>query len=696
MEPPRQASAEASLRLPAATIFLSAFLLFQVQPMVGKLVLPWFGGSAGVWTTCLLFFQTLLLAGYLYAHMVMRHLTHRHQVRLHGALLLVACLSLPLRLHPWFRPTGGAEPLGRLLGLLMLTVGLPYLVLSTTGPLVQAWVARRGQVPYRLFALSNLASMLALLSYPICVEPFLPLKTQSWGWSVGFVAFAALVFSLARRHASEGPALSLPHAEAAPSSPPVQTWLWVAFAALPSILLMAVTTHLSTNVAPIPFLWVLPLGLYLLSFILCFDGTRWYRRGLFLGMLPLLLTLMSMSLSPDFRYADYRFEALSAAAGWLGSVRGQVALFSLGLFVACMVAHGELARRRPHPRFLTGFYLRLSLGGALGGIFVAWAAPHLFTTYLELPLGLAAAAALAGLALAWDPGPRSRWKVVSAGALGLLTAGLGVHALRLDRDADRITVARGRNFYGTLAVFDNPERTWRTLAHGTITHGGQFLDPAKADRPSTYYGPDSGVGLAIASLGEGPRKLGVVGLGAGSLAAYGRAGDRLRFYEINAMVEPFARKHFTYLGHGRAAADIVLGDARLSLEAEAPQGYDLLAIDAFSSDAIPVHLLTREAFALYFRHLNPGGILAVHVSNRYLALQPVVRAAVDAFGWQARVVDTESDQDEGTYGSTWVLVTRDGSFFDRPAFQDNEDVKPLPAASLVWRDDFSNLFRALK
>lgn len=695
MDTPSEAPTEASLRLPAATIFLSAFLLFQVQPVVGKLVLPWFGGSAGVWTTCLLFFQMLLLLGYLYAHLVMRHLSHRGQVRLHGGLLLAALLTLPLRLHPLFQPSGGAEPLGRLLGLLVLTVGLPYLLLSTTGPLVQAWVARRGQVPYRLFALSNLASMLALLSYPLFVEPYLPLKAQSWLWSAGFVAFAGLVFTLARRNAHAQPIEQAPQEPAAaPSSG--QKGLWIVFAAVPSMLLMAVTTHLSTNVAPIPFLWVLPLSLYLLSFILCFDGTRWYRRGLFLGLLPILLTVMSLSLSPDFRFADYRFEVLSTAAGWLGSVRGQVLLFNAGLFVACMVAHGELARRRPHPQFLTGFYLRLSFGGALGGIFVAWLAPRLFTTYLELPLGLAAAAAVAGLSLAWDLGPSYRWRSVAAGVLGLLAVGLGIHALRLDRDVDRITVARGRNFYGTLSVFDNPERTWRTLAHGTISHGGQFLNPAKASRPSTYYSLDSGVGLAIASLKEQPRKLGVVGLGAGSLAAYGRPGDRIRFYEINPLVEPFARRYFSYLGGSRATTEVVLGDARLSLEAEAPQGYDLLAIDAFSSDSIPVHLLTREAFALYFRHLGPGGVLAVHVSNRYLALQPVVRASVDAFGQTARVVDTESDDDEGSYGSTWVLVTQDGAFFDRPAFRDNKEVKHLPAAALVWRDDFSNLFRVLK
>ena len=695
MDTSSEGGAEGSLRLPAATIFLSAFLLFQVQPVVGKLVLPWFGGSAGVWTTCLLFFQSLLLLGYLYSHLVVRHLSHRGQVRLHGGLLLAALLTLPLRLHALFQPSGGGEPLGRLLGLLTLTVGLPYLVLSTTGPLVQAWVARQGRVPYRLFALSNLASMLALVSYPLLVEPFLPLKAQSWLWSAGFIAFSGLVLTLARRNAHEvrSPALEEPASGAPMLS---QKLLWIAFSAVPSMLLMAVTTHLSTNVAPIPFLWVLPLGLYLLSFILCFEGTRWYQRGPYLGLLPVFLVLMSMSLRPDFRWLDYRFETLSQIAHWLGSVRGQVLLFNAGLFLACMVAHGELARRRPHPRFLTGFYLRLSLGGALGGIFVAFLAPRLFTTYLELPLGLAAAGAVAALSVGWDIGPRQRGDRQLAAGLGALALALGIHAFRLDRDADKVTLARGRNFYGTLAVFDNPDHTWRSLAHGTITHGGQFLDPVKSQRPATYYSLDSGVGLVLASLKETPRKLGLVGLGAGSLAAYGRPGDRVRFYEINPLVEPFARKYFTYLGQGKAATEVVLGDARLTLEAEPPQGYDLLAIDAFSGDAIPVHLLTREAFALYFRHLAPGGILAVHVSNRYLDLKPVVRASVDAFGRRARIVDTESDQEEGTFGSTWVLVSEDDSFFTLPAFLDSEDVKPLPAKALVWRDDFSNLFRVLK
>jgi SAM-dependent methyltransferase len=527
------------------------------------------------------------------------------------------------------------------------------------------------------------------------LEPFVPLKAQSWLWSAGFAAFAALVFTMARRNAQEQPLVEItPEPEAVP--PARLKALWIIFAAVPSMLLMAVTTHLSTNVAPIPFLWVLPLAVYLLSFILCFDGTRWYRRGLFLCLLPALLAIMMLSLKPSFRWADYHSKVLNAAAVWLGSIRGQVLLFNVGLFAACMMAHGELALRRPHPQFLTGFYLRISLGGALGGCFVALLAPRLFTTYLELPLGLVAAAALAGIALAWDSAPQPRWRPWAAGALGLLAAGLGLYALGLNQDASRITVTRGRNFYGILAVYDNPDGTWRTLAHGTITHGGQFLDPAKANNPATYYSRDSGVGLAIASLPESPRKLGVVGLGSGSIAAYGRPGDRIRFYEINPLVEPFARRYFTFLGRGRAASEVVLGDARLSLEAEPGQGYDLLAIDAFSGDAIPVHLLTREAFALYFRHLAPGGVLAVHVSNKYLELKPVVRAAVDAFGQTARVVDTETDEEAGSYGSTWVLITRDPAFFGRPAFKDNNDVKPLAGTSLLWRDDFSNLFRVLK
>ncbi len=676
-----EAPSEAPLRLSALTIFLSAFLLFEVQPLVGKLVLPWFGGSAGVWTTCLLLFQLLLLGGYLYAHTLVRHCTHRQQVGIHGSLLLLALACLPLRLHPAFRPTGPDLPIPRLLGLLAATVGPPYFLLATTGPLVQAWVARRGVVPYRLFALSNLASMVALLSYPVAVEPFVALRAQTWIWSSGFAAFAGLVFLLALRNARAW--LPEPAPESATPAPGAgRRLLWIVLAALPSVLLMAVTSHLSTNVAPIPFLWVVPLALYLLSFILCFDSDRWYRRRIFLALLPLALAGMALLLLPEFRRLPPRW---------------QVPAFSLGLFVACMTGHGELARLRPHPRHLTGFYLRLSLGGALGGAFVALAAPFLFQSYLELPLGLAA---FAGLGLGAVLASRARtgrwtWRAAVFG-YALLGGGLLGHALVTDLAEQRHAVARGRNFYGTLRVFDNADRTWRSLAHGTILHGGQYLDPARARQPLTYYGADSGVGLAFASLPARPRRVGVVGLGAGSLAVYGRAGDRLRFYEINPLVETFARRDFTFLRDCPGAVEVVPGDARLSLEREPPQGYDLLAVDAFSSDAIPVHLLTREAFALYLRHLAPGGYLAVHISNHYLDLQPVVRAAALDLGLAARVVDTDGDEDRGVYGSTWIVLARSEAAFGTPPFTASEDVEPLDAKPLAWRDDFSNLFQVLK
>ena len=676
---PQPAAAE-SLFLPAAAIFLSAFLLFQVQPLVGKLVLPWFGGSAGVWTTCLLFFQMLLLLGYLYAHLVIHRLGHRGQLLLHGGLLLAALATLPLRLHEAFRPSSGEEPVLRLLGLLTVTVGLPYLLLSTTGPLVQAWVARKGKVPYRLFALSNLGSMLALLSYPVLVEPFLRLRPQAWGWSAGFLLFAALILLVGRRSAHTVP--EQPAADLDPAPGAGLKLLWIYLAAVPSVLLMAVTSHLSSNVAPIPFLWVMPLALYLLSFILCFDSDRWYRRWLFLPLLPLALGGLAALLHPDLRF-------------W--AVRGQVALFCAGLFVICMVGHGELARLRPHPRHLTGFYLRISAGGAAGGLLVAVGAPHFFRSYLELPLGLVLCAVMVLLTLVRDPGALKPWlRRGTLLAFTVLAGGLGAYTWKTDHLDSEGAVVRGRNFYGTLTVYDRKEGTWRTLSHGTITHGGQFLDDERSKRAVTYYGEGSGVGLAIRSLPQGPRHIAVVGLGAGSLAVWGRPGDRVTFYEINTLVETFARGYFRFLKDATGRVDIRFGDARLSLEREAPQGYDLIAVDAFSSDAIPVHLLTREAFALYARHLRPGGVLAVHISNRYLDLAPVVKAGSEPLGLRARVVDNEGDEDHEVYASTWVILCQDDRFFHAEAFRDNAEVSRLEAKPIAWTDDFSNLFRILK
>jgi SAM-dependent methyltransferase len=644
------AAGAALLAAYAATIFLSSFLLFQVQPIVAKIILPWFGGSAAVWTTCMLFFQVLLLLGYLYAFALGHIRRPAVQAVVHGLLLAATLRVLPLHPDPVWKPLHGEDPTLQILGLLTTSVGLPYFLLATSGPLLQAWYVREGRavVPYRLFALSNLGSMLALLGYPVLVEPLAPTRSQRLGWSAGFLLFLALCGALAwrsRRH----PAPSLESAvDAAPVNPRPALWLlWTALAACPSVLLLAVTSHLTEDVAPAPFLWLVPLSLYLLSFILTFEREGWYRRWLFVPLMGAGLGAMAILLE----------------TGHAGRLSIQVAAFSAALFAASMVCHGELARLKPHPRHLTSFYLCLSLGGALGGIFVGLAAPRLFAARHELPIGMAAAWLLTLVLLGRDLGRkwgRSRLAVVFA-ALGLSMVGLGGLLTWRAMDEARDSRVRARNFYGALRVRESgeDEDAVRTLLHGSISHGEQYLEPSRRRWITSYYAPVSGVGLAIEqSRGEGPQKVGVVGLGAGTLAAYGRKGDAYRFYEINPLILRLARTEFTFLSDCEAEVEVVMGDARLSLEGEAPQGFDVLAVDAFSGDSIPIHLLTREAFAQYFRHLRPGGLLAVHVSNRYLDLAPVVALASRVAGRAARIVVNEEDEDMGVSSSDWVLVGR--------------------------------------
>jgi SAM-dependent methyltransferase len=684
----KAAAARRGLLLAASTIGLGAFLLFQVQPLLAKRILPWFGGSAAVWTACMLFFQALLLGGYAYAHLLQK-LAPKRQAMVHGALLLLSLGFLPLVPDAAWKPAGPGDPTLRILGLLGATVGLPYLLLSSTSPLVQSWLARErpGFDPYRLFALSNAGSMAALLSYPVLVEPFLPLKLQAWGWSAAYGAYALGAGAILWRVRAAADSSAAAVAEGAGPSAPGWTTrlLWILLAFAPSLLLLAVTSQLCTNVAPIPFLWVMPLAIYLLSFILCFDHPRWYARKVFLGLLAPALGGMAWLILPD----NHKLP-----------MPAQVAAYGAALFVVCMAAHGELVRLKPAPGRLTGFYLSLALGGALGGLFAGVIAPRLFAGLVELPLGLMAMAALA--LWAWlrersgeTPG-ELRWAI---GAW--LLAGLGVVvALHVRRQADFAENSRLqlRNFYGTLRVRDFGEGRYRLrhLLHGTINHGGQFLEGGRVHEPTTYYGPDSGIALALKALGEGgPLKVGVVGLGSGTLLDYGRAGDDFRIYEINPQVERIARDWFTALPSCKAATTVTLGDARLSLEAEAGQAYDLLAVDAFSSDAIPVHLLTRQAFDAYARHLKPGGVLAVHVSNRYLDLPPVLRLEAEARGWQARIVQDAEDDEHGVYRSDWVLMSPEGAIFQREDFADAEFLAANPLIRR-WTDDFSNLYRILK
>ncbi|HVN06830.1 MAG TPA: fused MFS/spermidine synthase [Bryobacteraceae bacterium] len=634
-----------------------------------------------------MFFQAVLLLGYLYSHWLYRRLPARAQMIGHIGLLTASLALLPILPSASWKPLAAGDPTFRILLLLAVTVGVPYFLLSTTGPLLQAWYARGHQegLPYRLYALSNAGSMFALVSYPILFEPVLGTRHQALGWSIGYGMFAmlcALTAWLARDTGAENrePA-------AAPMAKPATIFFWIALPGCASVLLLAITNHLSQNVAAIPFLWVLPLSLYLLTFILCFESTRWYRRTVFHGLFAVAVGSMVYALSPEFQNTPIKF---------------MIPFFAAGLFICCMVCHGELVRLKPDPSRLTTFYVMIALGGALGGVFVALIAPHVFAGFFELPLGLAACALLIFAVLRADPespvaGPWLRPIPIASAVLTVTVIGFVGYVIHERTAGVRLMV---RNFYGGLRILDSTaddsDDPVRRLMHGTITHGEQYLNPKLQGRPTTYYGPNTGVGRAIRQRQEnGAVRVGVIGLGTGTLAAYGRAGDYFRFYEINPLVLHLATTEFTFLKICRARVAVELGDARLSLEREAPQNLDLIALDAFSGDAIPVHLLTREALALYFRHLKPDGVLAVHVSNKYLDLQPVVTATAASLHKDAAEVDTE-DQANDVFGATWVLVTANDAFFSQPLVRTAAVMKKPIAGMRPWTDDYSNLFRILK
>jgi hypothetical protein len=669
----------------AVTIFLSAFLLFQVQPLIAKIILPWFGGSAAVWAAALLFFQLVLLAGYAYSHALIRYARPKAQVFVHAGLLSLSCLLLPILPAPSWKPTEAGDPTLRILLLLAATVGLPYFLLSSTSPLLQAWYVRRSGtgMPYRLFALSNFGSMLALISFPFVVEPRLTSRQQAITWSLGYIFFALLCVAAAwrSRQGSAEPAREKksPHPRIA------DLILWIALAACASTLLVSITNHLSQNVAPIPLLWVIPLALYLLTFIFAFESDRIYRRW---WVIPL---------------------AIPAIAGmaymiWVSSgnldIKWMIPGYCLGLFLCCMMCHGELARRRPAADHLTIFYLMVSLGGALGGIFVALIAPRVFKDYFELPIGLAAAAVLGAVVL-WNVAiPRiGVWPLRFAMVIAAVM--ISAYMFRMQRDENQGYRLVARNFYGILRVTDEKADGYddRKLLHGTINHGEELLAEKMRYIPISYYGEDSGVGRAIrAAQGRGgPVRVGVIGLGAGVLSTYGRAGDYYRIYELNPLVPRIAETEFFYYPHSPADKAILLGDARLTLERQPPQNFDVLAVDAFSSDAIPIHLLTREAIALYLKQLQPEGILALHISNRYLDLEPVCARAAQDFSLTAKVVDDDGETADYMSASTWVLLTRRASWFDTISFRGADiHAAAAPKSFREWTDDYSNVFQILK
>jgi spermidine synthase len=716
--PSREAGAQERGRLGpslfAGAIFASAFLIFLVQPMVGKRIVPWFGGAPAVWMLCLAFYQTTLFAGYAYAHLLIRWATPALQIPVHALAIAGALLALPVLPPEGAKPVGAVEPSAAILQLLAAHVALPFLALAATGPLVQAWFARRypSRSPYPLYAVSNLGSFLALLAYPFALEPRLPLSTTGRLWSLGFVATAGAVIAcagLARRRLPD--ARSPAAGAAAPArTPPVRLALWLLLPACAVVLMMGVTNALCLDVAGVPFLWILPLGVYLATFVICFGSEGSYRR------VPYLL--LAVAAAALVRVAA--LEGLGVLA-IVKSIQIQVVIHVLLLFAACMVLHGELHRLRPPASSLTLFYLCLSAGGALGGIFVGVVAPRIFDDYHELGLGIGLAWLLLLAATAQDSrswlrsgAPHRRW----AGALALTAILLPLAPVRpLERGQQ--VIHRERSFFGVLSVVEikKEEGTQRQLSNGTTLHGTQFSTAPR--RPTSYFGVQTGIGLALGQRVPGtPVSIGVVGLGIGTLAAYGRPGDRMRFYEIDPAVIRLARDdgYFSYLAESRAEIEIVEGDARISLASERARGelprFDFLVIDAFNSDAIPIHLMTREAVALYVDALAEDGLLVFHVSNRHFDLAPVLARLADDAGLEFVSIETAWFPKYWSAESLWVFLARDEERLKslaRHALARREALRvPREAIRLqrpsrawlerapLWSDDYSDLVGALR
>ncbi|MDZ4849361.1 MAG: fused MFS/spermidine synthase [Pirellulaceae bacterium] len=878
----------------AATIFLSAFLLFLVQPLISKIILPWFGGSTGVWATCLVFFQSMLCLGYAYAHFLQR-LPIRTQRWCHWIVLVLGLVCLPVMPGEAWKPVEGNDPAYKIFIILLLKTGPPYLALSATGPLLQAWFARiyPEARTYRLYALSNIASLSSLLLFPLWFERVMPSSGLSNVWSGLFVAFVGLCGYVAYRvSVSEAAPLNVQailmetdsgqvNSQAHQSAPlPRHYLLWLFLPAFASFLLLAGTNHLCQDIASTPFLWILPLCLYLLSFILCFDAPRWYVRRFYVVMgLAGLYGVIAMRelddaellsqgwlanavvplISPILRALEWYSPNSVATTTWVSWLESQVvrSTFNIGLigqiffhcialFAVFMVCHGELAKRKPPARYLTAFYLMISIGGAIGSAFVSLIAPQIFPGIWEWHFGLALSVAIfCGLLFHWTiheegsvsyrfryvlfvlpcfivcglviwqsshlplqlaamvkskfaspmqvvkraelpdlhfgedisdtfdnvtvtpPHLLESWVAITGGVFFIVLLGLGAFELRkrepglhilrwaVTNAAATIAVSiflydilhflpkelfegheppnafsvtennvwRERNFYGALTIeqTDNPnlpDESYRSLQHGRIVHGTQFTSGYGMSTPTTYYAKSSGVGIALEYLQEQPKiKIGAIGLGTGTLAAYAmedrslssisaKAADsdrecEMTIYEINPLVVGLSqgdKPWFTYLEDAKkrgAMIEIVLGDARLMMEREESRGFDVLAVDAFSGDSIPIHLLTDEAMKIYIRHLSPEGILAIHISNRYLDLEPICKALANAYGFEARVVESDDRSEDGAYTSTWVLLSKDVSLMNM--LDDSVlDARTLSVKQgILWTDAYSSLYEVL-
>lgn len=687
----------------AVVIFVSAFLIFLVQPLIAKQILPWFGGSAAVWGTCLLFFQSALLAGYAYADAINRWLSLKRQIILHSSLLILAALTMPIIAADHWRPTGEEEPVARIIGLLLATIGLPYFLLATTTPLIGAWYWRRyaSSAPYRLFALSNFASLLALLGFPFLIEPVFGNRETALLWSGLFVVFAILCIALGWTTLRtsrpgvhvESAAILTPndsspyatpehHATTGPSAVrirPSQWLFWIGLSAIGSSMLLGVSSHLTQNISSAPLLWVVPLALYLITFIVSFDHPRWYARWLFLPLAAVILPIMAwLSDSLDLKLVT--------------------PVYAAGLFLVCMVCHGELARHKPHPAKLTAFYLSISLGGALGSLAMAVLAPMWLNGYYEL-YGALIAAALIAVFFKLGQQAWQQWatRAVAVGVLAVTTS-LSWVSIRDYNDGVRFME---RDFYGVVRTRDNDLGSeYRSMIHGAISHGGQLLDEPLQMTASSYFGPTSGYGRLFASLPEGPKRVGIIGLGAGALAVYAKPSDQWVFYEISPAMVRAAKAEFTFLSKMAAPHEIVIGDGRLALDREPSRQFDVLAIDAFSGDSIPTHLITKEAMAIYMKHLKPNGAIVFQATNRFVDLLPVARNLADEFGLSVALISDYPEYADGPEywlsSTDQIIMTRDTQLLASPRIREAAQDIPKKPGFPIFTDDYINLLKILK
>lgn len=695
-------SSWAQIGLYATTILLSAFLIFQVELIMGKLLLPRFGGGVSVWTTAMLVFQVFLLAGYAYSAFCAARLTARQQGFTHVGLLAVSTISMAVLVFSAHSPILSntaptaqmtENPVWHITALLLTSVGLQCILLSATAPLLQHWFARgHGTSPYRLYALSNLGSMLGLLLYPLFVERVLTLSTQVRLWTDGYVLFALTTAGCALISMSSKPMpqeLERPKRKAKKPNKVLEhqpRLLWLVLSACSCTMLLATTNLVCQQTAAIPLLWVVPLSLYLMSFIICFDHARWYRRGLFYP-LYLFWALLALRLLPV--YGELPVISL-------------VIIYNAALLTVCMICHGELARLKPPTQHLTSFYLLISAGGALGSAAVVLIAPQVFDRFWEFQIALIGGGLLAAITTIRD---RESWlytlrygRPIFAIAAFVLIACSGYFTYQLlSWQGEMSTVLLLRNFFGPKTIAQDPDEM--ELIHGDTEHGMQYIHPEARRTPTLYYARDSGIGLLLDHYQRPPGRplrVGIIGMGVGTLAAYGKSGDYFRFYEIDPAIPELSRGAdplFTFVEDSPAHIEVILGDARIKMQEEVARGesqnFDVLVVDAFSGDSIPVHLLTREAMELYLRELRePKSVVAVHITNRFLNLSPVVANLASYYHLASTQVTTTT--------SSWVLLSRDEELLRQPDLI--ASAKPVEASRRVrlWTDQYSSVFDVLR